>query len=148
MKPEQSYELRPMTRKEYQRMRDKRRQRLHRHRQARLRRLRVLKSVRSLRFWTRVTVALFVLLCIAFWARFAFVYDIPSVVQGDLPPGVMAYVTVKPWWFGPPVFDLGQYVPEKVDGASVYDPSEMFLMNLGRYSAVVEQPQFIWTLQR
>ncbi|GEO27279.1 hypothetical protein AAC03nite_30640 [Alicyclobacillus acidoterrestris] len=148
MKPEELMELRPLTRKEYQRLRAKHRARRHRRRRSRIRRLRILKSLRSLRFWLRVVMGLFVLLCVAFWARFAFVYDIPSVARPDLPQGITAYVTVKPWWFGPPVFDLRQYVPGDIDGAPVADPSQMFLMNLGKYTAVVEHPQFIWALRK
>ncbi|WAH36984.1 hypothetical protein [Alicyclobacillus dauci] len=137
--------VRELTRKEYRQLLDRKRKRRMRRRRARLRRIRVYKSIRSLQFWTRVAMLLVVGLCIAFWARFAFVYDIPSYARDQLPGHVTAYVTVKPWWFGPPVFDLGQYVPIGGDFPAPQDPYQYLLLKLGRYGAVLEHPQFVWT---
>lgn len=86
----------------------------------------------------------FVGLCIAFWARFAFVYDIPGYARAPLPAHVTAYVTVKPWWFGPPVFDVGHYAAKGDELDIVANPNSYLLMKLGKYDAILEHPQFIW----
>lgn len=134
-----------MTRKQRRALMDERRKRRNRRRRARIRRLRAIRSIRSLQFWMRVVAIAFLGLCLAFWARFAFVYDIPSFASSSLPPHVHAYVTVKPWWFGPPVFDLGHY--DGIDSWTwISDPYQYLLYRMGKYGAILSHPQFVWVL--
>lgn len=95
----------------------------------------------------RALIWLFIGLCFAFWARFAFVYDIPSYAAVGLPEHVTAYVTVKPWWFGPPVFDLGRYGTVQSFGAPAQDPYQYLLLKLGKYVQILSDPHFIWILR-
>lgn len=48
----------------------------------------------------------------AFWARFALIYHLPPYLQQGTLLHVSAYVALKPWWFGPSVFNLAQYTPQ------------------------------------
>lgn len=139
-----------MSRKEYQRLLDKRRQRRLRRRRARIRRSRAYRSLRSMQFWSRAMTVFGCACCAAFWARFAFVYDIPPYAMTQLPQHVVAYVTVKPWWFGPPVFDIGQYASMHPDmgAAGAVNPYHELLLQMGKYESVLRQPAFIWVLKR
>ncbi|GMA57342.1 hypothetical protein C7445_11535 [Alicyclobacillus sacchari] len=134
---------RTLTRKERREMMLKQQKRRRRRRRARLRRVKAWRALRSLQFWTRTAIALVLLLLFAFWARFAYVYDIPSYAASVLPPHIRAYVTVKPWWFGPPVFDLGLYAPD-VGGGAIPDPYAVLLYKLGQYAPILTHPQIIW----
>ncbi len=121
--------------------RQKRRRR--KRRLARGLRIRVLKAVRSIRFWIRFTTFVAGLLSLAFWARFAVVYDIPRYVEQGALANVDMYITVKPWWFGPPLFDLGKYGVSSIKSLTA-EPYQVLLDQLGNYAAVVESPQFVW----
>ncbi|MFD1675975.1 hypothetical protein [Alicyclobacillus fodiniaquatilis] len=140
-------EPRPLSRREHQQVLAQKRKRRQKRRKARLRKLRFYRSLRNLRFWFRAVIVLFIGLCIAFWARFAFVYDIPQYAMDRLPSQVVCYVTVKPWWFGPPVFDIGHYATQDPSIPTSYQPYQMLLMNLGKYQSILEHPEFIWTLR-
>ncbi|MCL6547437.1 MAG: hypothetical protein K6T30_00835 [Alicyclobacillus sp.] len=126
----------------------RKRRRRRKQRRARVRRVRTLRALRTARFWVRAGVALSALVCVAFWAKFALVYDIPSyAAQGPL-AGVRAYVTVKPWWFGPPVFDLATYGTLPGDTFRATDPYAVMLAKLGHYDTVVISPRFVWIQPR
>ncbi|MDP9727878.1 hypothetical protein ACOJUR_01035 [Alicyclobacillus tolerans] len=141
----ESGSLETLGRKEYQRQLNKKRQRRRKQRRARMRRIRALRAVRSLRFWTRAITWLAIGLSVAFWSRFAFVYNIPSFAQIGSLQGVESYVTVKPWWFGPPVFDIESYVEsENLPEQTNLSPYPLLLMQLGRYQAVLTHPHFVW----
>lgn len=112
-------------------------------RQKRARRLRALMGVR---FWMRATIVIAILLCMVFWAKFALVYDIPEDIHTPGLTNVAAYVTVKPWWFGPPVFDLGQTVAERQ--RPYLSAEDALLQGLGRYSGIVLEPEYVWILKR
>ncbi|WP_054970408.1 hypothetical protein [Alicyclobacillus ferrooxydans] len=117
--------------------------RRQKRRQARMRRLRALMGVR---FWTRAAITIGIGICLVFWAKFAFVYDIPTNFQASGLSNLSAYVTLKPWWFGPPAFDLLQ--TETSNLQPYLSPDESLLQGLGRYSAVVTHPDFIWVMKR
>lgn len=123
-----------------------RRQRIKR-RMARVHRLRVFRTIRSLRFWTRFCTFTIGLVAVAFWAKFAVVYNIPDYAHRGTLAHVDMYVTVKPWWFGPPAFDLSAYEVAS-DNAAALDHYSVLLEELGKYSAVVENPQFIWVAKQ
>lgn len=117
--------------------------RRQKRRQARSRRLR---AVLGFRFWTRAAIAVFLLLCTVFWARFALVYDIPGNVTLTNLSNMTAYVTVKPWWFGPPAFDLAQ--TQAAHTAPYLSAKDALLEGLGRYRAVVLQPSYVWVMKK
>lgn len=120
-----------------------RRRRRHR-RQVRIRRIRLWKALRSARFWGRTTSVLVTVLSLTFWAKFAFVYDIPGYAERGTLSDVQMYVTVKPWWFGPPVFDVANFGPgphHMVDNTTAYS---MLLDKLGKYEDVLLHPSFVW----
>ncbi len=123
------------------------RRRRRRRRQARVRRIRALRLLLSVRFWTRTSTAFAVLLAVVFWAKFALVYNIPPYAQQGPLAGVVAYVAVKPWWFGPPVFNLGAYTsnPSVEPGTDTY---AYLLLQLDRYRSIVTQPDWVWVLTR
>jgi hypothetical protein len=108
-----------------------------------LRRIRRLRAMRSLRFWARAGIWIMMLAAVAFWARLAVVYDIPPALQDGPLARVRAYVTVKPWWFGPPAFDLGQTLDAYGPGLTI-PPRDAVEAALGRYRAVFTQPVIIW----
>ena len=140
----------PLSRRRHREWVERRNRRLRRRRKRRIRRVRFWRTVRTARFWVRVLCSLVLFLACLFWSKFAFVYAIPSyAAQGSL-KNVIAYVTVKPWWFGPPVFNLKSYVDDKnaLNVALVNDPYNYLLLRLGRYDAVVTSPQFIWIRRR
>ncbi|WP_067622137.1 hypothetical protein [Alicyclobacillus acidiphilus] len=141
--PNDGSQLPTLTRKERRAILEERRRRRNRRRRARLRRLQVMKSLRSIQFWLRVLGFAVIGLCIVFWARFAFVYDIPSFAAVGLPPHVQAYVAVKPWWFGPPVFDIGNY--DGIDNWQwVANPYQYLIYHMGRYASILSHPHFVW----
>jgi hypothetical protein len=117
--------------------------RREKRKQSRSRRLRALIGIR---FWTRTAIGFVILLCLVFWAKFAVVYDIPQDLSMTGLSGVSAYVTEKPWWFGPPAFDLHQ--TEETRLQPYLTPEDALLQGLGRYSAVVLQPTYVWVLKR
>jgi hypothetical protein len=87
-------------------------------------------------FWIRTFI---------FWGKFAIVYDVPSYANRGALQNVKVYVTVKSWWFGPPIFDIGHYVsPVVVDAEGQNDAYRLLIYQLGKYKSVVVQPNFIW----
>lgn len=134
-----------LTRKQYQRRVERRNRRVQRRRQNRIRHIRLWRSVRSIRFWSRTLIYGFVVLLIAFWAKFAFVYNIPSYAARGSLADVQYYVTVKSWWFGPPVFNVGSYISADDWHIQVLNnPYSYLLMQLGRYQSVLLSPEFVW----
>lgn len=120
-----------------------RRQRWKRRR-ARLQRIRLWKTIRNARFWGRTALVLVLLCTLVFWSKYAIVYDIPDFAQRSRLAHVQMYVTEKPWWFGPPVFDVSSYGPasdQLVDNTTAYS---LLLDKLGRYQDVLLYPRFVW----
>ncbi|QQE78933.1 hypothetical protein GI364_24405 [Alicyclobacillus sp. SO9] len=103
----------------------------------------MLRSVQTTRFWIRTFTVLAILLCVAFWSRYAYVYDVPAYAQRGELVGVNAYITRKSWWFGPPVFDLSSYQTASMNPLE-RDKYSTLLHNLGRYQTVVKSPRFVW----
>ena len=131
------------SRRAHQRALTRARQRRLRRRRARLRRIRMLRAVRSLTFWSRSALGLAALMAMAFWARFAVVFDIPPSLQTGPLSRVRAYVVVKPWWFGPPAFDIAQTVRE--DGGNTTVPSFTRVADApGPYQDVWSDPNILW----
>lgn len=121
-------------------------QRRRNRRRTRARRLRKLRALVGLRFWARACVVVVIALSVAFWAKFALVYNIPTDIQINNSARVSAYVTLKPWWFGPPAFDLAGIAAVNVQ--PYLTPENAVLNGLGRYAGVVKSPVYIWVLKR
>jgi len=135
-------------RRHHQRLLEKQRQRRRRRRQARVRRLRLFRGIRTAKFWSQFTTFMMGLLLVTFWAKFAVVYNIPDYAKRGPLVGVQAYVAVKPWWFGPPMFDVEGYAWPPEQGLSLEDPYQYLLQSLGRYQGVLLQPVFVWIQRR
>lgn len=133
-----------LTRQTHQRIVHRRRLRTRHRRQVRRRRLRVLRNLRSAQFWSRAGTYFLVALCLTFWAKFAFVYDVPPAIRQGSLLNVRAYVVVKPWWFGPPVFDLGAYISTYNLTRTTVGPYALLTVRLGRYSDILNPSGIIW----
>lgn len=96
---------------------------------ARRRRLRILRAIRRAGGTAIIAVALFI---VVFWAKFAIVYHVPAFAQQGNLQGVSAYVAYKSWWFGPPIFNLKDYVVP-----SSLDPWSSLLGQLERYRGII-----------
>ncbi len=132
-----------LTRRERQEQLRRKRRRQRRRRRRRRWRVRWLRALRTTRFWTNALFVCLVLLTLTFWARFAYVYHVPPELRTGPLSRVTAYVTLKPWWFGPPTFDLDDYLkePNAVDTVS---NTQLLLSNLGPFRAIVEHPDLVW----
>lgn len=134
-----------LDRRSHQKVVQRRRRRMRRRRQARVRKLKFFRGLRTARFWSRAATTFILAISIAFWAKFAFVYDIPDYAQQGVLTNVSAYVSVKTWWFGPPAFDLGSYAPHLETGANSLSPYNLLVMGLGRYASILKTPDVVWT---
>lgn len=134
-----------ISRREFQRRIQKRKQRRRRRRRARVQRLRYFRAIRSVRFWTKVFIMSMIALSVVFWAKFAFVYNIPDFAKKGPLTNVTCYVAMKPWWFGPPAFNLNAYVnQDALNVSSLDNPYSFLLLQLGNYDSIILQPEFIW----
>ncbi|GIM45856.1 hypothetical protein DNHGIG_14050 [Collibacillus ludicampi] len=102
--------------------------------------------------WTRflrrslfVLIAVPLALAFIFWAKFAYVYDIPSAFTDSMAAArADGYVVYKTWWFGPPFFDLASY-------GNPSNAGEMreFYERLGEYRIIVDSPsRVVWRYYR
>jgi hypothetical protein len=132
------------SRRRHQAVLHRARRRRRQRRQARVRRIRFLRGFRSAQFWGKSAVTLTLLAATVFWAKFGLVYDIPDYAKFGPLSHVQSYVTIKPWWFGPPVFDVASYGPgpnHVVDNTTAYS---LLLNKLGKYQDVILIPDFVW----
>ena len=141
-------ESQAMSRREYRMWLHRRAKRLRRRRRRRIRRIRFWRSVQTIGFWLNATIGFVCLLAFIFWAKFAFVYDIPTYADQGALQNIDAYITVKPWWFGPPMFDLTSYLQGGEEHIDVLnDPYFYLLLRLGSYDDIVLNPKFIWVMK-
>lgn len=104
-------------------------------------RLKVRKRLLFIKYSKRFVYTFLTILLIAtlvFWAKFAFVYNIPYYLQSSSFQNVQAYVVYKSWWFGPPSFNLGSY--QNLDPA---DPELSLIQQLERYQDIITNPNEI-----
>lgn len=104
----------------------------------------MFRALRSARFWSRTGAYFLVGLCIVFWAKFAFVYNIPPGVRQGALLNVSAYIAVKNWWFGPPVFDLGSFLPAFSETRLTVGPSTFLAIQLGKYQSILHPSVIVW----
>ena len=114
-----------------------------RRRAVRLRLARRIRFVRALRraVWSGAAGA--ALLDVAFWAKFAVVYNVPNYAQTGPLQGAAGYVVFKTWWFGPPSFDLADYA------VNASQPLASLETQLERYQGIVTNPgEIVWIWYR
>ncbi len=117
----------------------------YRTRRRRLR-LRLRRKLQWIKYSKRIGYTLLgvtLTLCVAFWAKFAIVYHVPSFMQTGRLQGAVAYLVYKSWWFGPPRFDLAQYT-----NINPENPLQSLVLQLQRYQDIVTNPSeilYVWT---
>lgn len=131
-------------RRRHQQLLARQRRQRRKRRRARVRRLRFLRGLRTAKFWSSFATYMLILILVVFWAKFAFVYDIPAYAQRGPLVGVQDYVTTKPWWFGPPIFDIQSYSTPPAQDLNLEHPYQFLVESLGRYQDVLIAPQFVW----
>lgn len=113
-----------------------------RRRERRIRFCRMRRIRRAVLRTFYFAVTSFALVLLVFWAKFAIVYGVPVFLdQGSL-SGASAYVVLKSWWFGPPLFNLSEFV---VPGA--LNQAHALANQLGRYAEIVTNPGeivYVW----
>ncbi|HEU4962480.1 MAG TPA: hypothetical protein VFV52_01275 [Bacilli bacterium] len=82
-------------------------------------------------------------LVVAAWGKIGYVHHVPAFVQERVPQYTQgeAFLVVKPWWFGPPVFDLSDY-----EAADTGDYKK-YKMQLGGYAGLLDKPEILWRLK-
>ncbi|WP_155836431.1 hypothetical protein [Alicyclobacillus herbarius] len=133
-----------LTRRQRQEQLRRKRKRQRRRRRRRRLRLQTLRALRTTRFWINVGFVSLVFAVLAFWARFAYVYHVPAEAQTGILSHVTAYITLKPWWFGPPTFDLARYAQVPDTTVQAANRLDLLLSNLGPFQAIVEHPDLVW----
>ena len=107
----------------------------------RAKRIRLRNRLLAIKYSKRLGMGLTVLLLaglLSFWAKFAFVYDLPSFIRVGSLQNVQAYVVYKSWWFGPPSFDLGAYHNLAPD-----NPELSLILQLDHYRDIITNPNEI-----
>lgn len=132
------------TRREHQQALARRHRRRRRQRSRRVARIRMWRAVQSLQFWAKTLVIFVFLACIAFWAKFAVVYNIPAYAERGLLYGISAYVSEKSWWFGPLAFNIGSYSASADPVTITVDPVTGLVGSLGQYQTILVDPHFVW----
>ncbi|MCI0183305.1 MAG: hypothetical protein OWR52_10995 [Acidibacillus sp.] len=107
----------------------------------RLRKLRWLRFVRGMRRAVYMTVFLMIVVTVSFWAKCAVVYDVPAYMQVGQLTHAQAYVVYKPWWFGPPLFNLAKYPV-----LNPMNPEQSLAMQLQQYSEIVDNPTILYVV--
>lgn len=112
----------------------------------RARRLRQMRKLRTI-LWTKrigyTLMAVVALSLVAFWAKLAVVYGLPTYLRVGSLADAQAYLVWKDWWFGPTSFNLADYT-----GIDPVNPLQSLAMQLSAYKDIVTNPQeilFIFT---
>ncbi|MCY0875472.1 MAG: hypothetical protein OWT28_04280 [Firmicutes bacterium] len=112
----------------------------------RARRLRYRRKLRTILWTKRISytlVAVILILLVAFWAKLAVVYGLPTYVRIGNLAHARAYLVWKSWWFGPTSFNLADYT-----GVDPLNPIQSLALQLSEYKDIVTNPQevlFIFT---
>lgn len=75
-----------------------------------------------------------VILGVLVWGKIAYVHHVPQLVRDNVPAYASGegFLVIKPWWFGPPIYDLDSY-PQTNDFT-------MYQTKMGDYAPLVEDP--------
>jgi len=101
----------------------------------RAKRIRLRNQLLTIKYSKRIGVTIFGIIMVgmlAFWAKFALVYNLPAYVQVGSLQNVQAYVVYKSWWFGPPSFNLSDYHNIDPD-----NPELSLIIQLDRYRDII-----------
>lgn len=107
-------------------------------------RLKLRKILIFIKITKRIGISLLILtitIMITFWAKFAYVYNIPNNIQIDKlqnSQDVQAYIVYKSWWFGPPFFNLSSY---NIQNSSNSETS--LIIELNHYQDIITNPNEI-----
>jgi hypothetical protein len=98
-------------------------------------------SVRLLKRGLFALLAVLFALAFLFWAKFAYVYNIPSAfADSKAAAHAKGYLVYKTWWFGPPLFDLASY-----GNPANAEEMQAFYDRLGAYRIIVDSPsRVLW----
>ncbi|MCX7571817.1 hypothetical protein OS242_17880 [Tumebacillus sp. DT12] len=91
-----------------------------------------------------------ILLTLAY-GRLGYVHDVPDHVRSEVPAYQQgeAFLVLKPWWFGPPIFTLDDYkVPSSDYPLSRADYFARYKIELGDYARIVDGPRVLWTFRQ
>lgn len=91
-----------------------------------------------------------ILLTLAY-GRLGYVHDVPDHVRSQVPAYQQgeAFLVLKPWWFGPPIFTLDDYkVPPSDYPLSRADYFARYKIELGDYARIVDGPRVLWTFRQ
>lgn len=91
-----------------------------------------------------------ILLTLAY-GRLGYVHDVPDHVRSQVPAYQQgeAFLVLKPWWFGPPIFTLDDYkVPSSDYPLSRADYFARYKIELGDYARIVDGPRVLWTFRQ
>ncbi|MGB8955579.1 MAG: hypothetical protein WCC10_09405 [Tumebacillaceae bacterium] len=83
-----------------------------------------------------------VILGVIVWGKIAYVHHVPQLVRDNVPAYASGegFLVVKPWWFGPPVYELGSY-PQAND-------FPMYQTRMGDHAPLVDDPFVLWRFQQ
>jgi hypothetical protein len=83
-----------------------------------------------------------VILGVVAWGKIAYVHHVPQLVRDNVPAYASGegFLVIKPWWFGPPVYELDSY-PQTNDFT-------MYQTKMGDYATLVEDPFVLWRFQK
>jgi len=83
------------------------------------------------------------LLTVLVWGKIGYVHNVPDLVRGQVSAfhQGQGFLILKPWWFGPPVFSLTDYMSYDVETL------DRLKLKMGSYSEVLHDPLVIWTFE-
>ena len=83
-----------------------------------------------------------VILAVFIWGKIAYVHQVPELVRDNVPAYASGegFLVIKPWWFGPPVYELDAY-PQTNDFT-------MYQTKMGDHAPLVEDPIVLWRFQQ
>ncbi|ASS73606.1 hypothetical protein CIG75_00515 [Tumebacillus algifaecis] len=97
--------------------------------------------------WTYRLLMIFVplvLIGVLAYGKLGYVHQVPELVRDNVSAYEQGegFLVLKPWWFGPPVYKLDEYVGSA--GSDFY----RYQLNLRDFAKIVEEPIVLWRFQK
>ncbi len=97
--------------------------------------------------WTYRLLLIFVpliVIAVLIYGKIGYVHDVPPLVRENVEAYEQGegFLVLKPWWFGPPVYKLDEYV----SGPST--TFHQFQLNLRDFAGIVEKPIVLWQFEQ